>query len=373
MRSTVVVLIVLLVAAGSWWLWAGQAEPPAAQYRYASLKRGPITQFISANGTINPVTVISVGTQVSGTVNKLLVNYNDHVDKGQILLTLDDSTFRAMVAQSKARLASAQASQALARANAVRSRGLYAKQYISKQDLDQAVQVLKTADAEVAVARAQLTRDQANLGYTVIRAPVDGVVMDRSVDVGQTVAASFQTPTLIKIAKDLSQMQINTHFAEADIGKIKAGQAVSFRVDAYPDASFKGQVKQVRLNPTNLQNVVTYDVVVAVDNSAGKLLPGMTAYVNVKVAHKDDVLRIPNNALRYRPPSAAPLRTTDADVSVVYLRQGEQLKPVKIHTGLYDDKFTEVTGDQLHAGDEVAIGSKAPAAKSSGSRRHGLF
>jgi HlyD family secretion protein len=259
-----------------------------------------------------------------------------------------------------------QASVELAQANEKRIRQLYAQEYVSKQELDTAVQVLRSAKAQLDSARGLLARDQTNLNFTIIRSPVSGVVVDRVVDVGQTVAASFQTPTLIKIAQDLSKMQINSSFAEADIGNIKVGQVTKFNVDAYPNRNFEGVVKQVRLNPTNTSNVVTYDVVISVDNNEQLLLPGMTAYVNIGVAKREQAWLVPNAALRYKP--KLDNNTTDSakneprknasgrkkgnkgsDLntgSIYILKDGKPLV-IKVRTGITDGRYTEITGQDL--------------------------
>lgn len=335
------------------------------EYRFEPITRGPLVQVVSANGSLNPVTLVSVGTQVSGTVKKLYVDFNDKVQKGQVLLELDDSILSASVRQSQANVSNAQASLSLAQANVERVRGLYAKEYVSRQELDQAEQVLRSSQAQVDVARAQLDRDKANLANTVIRSPVDGVVVNRAIDVGQTVAASFQTPTLIQIAQDLTKMQINSSFAEADIGLIREGQKVRFKVDAYPERDFEGAVRQIRLNATTVQNVVTYDVVVAVDNAELILLPGMTAYVNVVVTHIADTLLVPNNALRFRPKDTAPAKA-GGDGVVVYVLRDEQLVPVAVKTGAYDGQRTQVLDGDLREAEQVAIGERNPEPAATG-------
>jgi HlyD family secretion protein len=348
-------------------------DTPQEKYRFDAVTRGPLTQIVSANGTLNPVTLVSVGTQVSGTVEQLYVDFNDTVKAGQVLLELDDSILAASVRQSQANLSSATAALALARANAERYRGLYAKEYVSRQELDQSEQALHAAAAQADLARAQLDRDKANLANTVIRSPVDGVVVNRAVDIGQTVAASFQTPTLIQIAQDLSKMQINSSFAEADIGMIREGQPVRFRVDAYPDREFEGRVRQVRLNATNVQNVVTYNVVVEVDNPDQILLPGMTAYVNIVTAQIDDALRVPNNALRFRPSEVERPRTRGkANSATVYVLRGGRLEPVVIETGAYDSQHAQVTAGELREGEQIATGERSvtsPATSGPGGRR----
>jgi HlyD family secretion protein len=353
------------------------------QYRVQALETGDISQTVSANGTINPVTLVSVGTQVSGTVKRLYIDFNSKVDKGQILLELDDALLSAQQNQSLANLQNAQASLELATANEVRLQSLFAQEYVSRQELDTAVQAKKSAEAQLKLAQATVERDRANLAYSVIRSPVSGVVVDRQVDVGQTVAASLQTPTLFKIAQDLSRMQIDANFAEADIGSIRVRQPVHFTVDAFPNRSFTGEVKEVRLNPTTQQNVVTYDVVINVENPEKILLPGMTAYVNITVAERKGVLLVPNAGLRYRPAKAeakkpdvnqtgndrkdngvasSPARAKssrpqkDAFSGTVYLLESGKLKPVSVSLGITDNRNTEVVEGQLKAGDEVVVG-----------------
>ena len=266
-KKTLLIFLLLALAAGGYYYYKDSKKlRPEQLYRFQELTQGDVAQNVSANGTLNPVTLISVGTQVSGRVSKLYVDFNDKVEKGQILLELDDSLLTAQIAQTQGNVRNAQASVELAKANEARMRTLFGQEYVSRQELDQAVQALKSARAQLETAQAQMRRDQTNLGYSIIRSPVSGVVIARLVDIGQTVAASFQTPELIKIAQDLSKMQIDSSFAEADIGNIKVGQKAKFSVDAFPNRTFEGVVKQLRLNPTVTSNVVTYNVVVSVDN-----------------------------------------------------------------------------------------------------------
>lgn len=394
-KTTLLIAAACLLALGGYYAWQKQAAAsPEQRYKTHTLAKGDVIQTVSANGTLNPVTLVSVGTQVSGTVKKLHVDFNDQVKAGQILAELDDAIYSAQVRQSDAGMASAQASLQLARANEGRMKSLFQQEYVSRQELDQTVQARESAEAQARLARAQNDRDRANLGYSVIRSPVSGVVVDRSIDVGQTVAASFQTPTLFKIAQDLTQMQIYTTFAEADIGAIRVDQPVRFNVDAFPNRSFRGKVKQIRLNPTTQQNVVTYNVVVAVENLEQTLLPGMTAYVSIVVAQKKDVLLVPNTALRFKPgdgekpekgsdksnPDAAKSanggrpggqpgaggdrreKRRDAGSGTVYVLDGDQLKPVKMNTGITDARFTEVAGGELKEGDRVITGENLPNA-----------
>ncbi|MEO8331457.1 MAG: efflux RND transporter periplasmic adaptor subunit [Gallionella sp.] len=384
-----IILGIAVISAGIaiYWQLYGTAAP---QYRTQTVEKGDLNQTVSANGTINPVTLVSVGTQVSGTVKKLYVDFNSKVEKGQILLELDDAILAAQQKQSQANVKSAEASLELATANEARMRSLFTQEYVSRQELDTAVQAKKAAEAQLQLTQATVEKDRANLAYSVIRSPVSGVVVDRSVDVGQTVAASLQTPTLFKIAQDLSRMQIDANFAEADIGNIHVGQTVRFTVDAFPNRSFKGGVKLIRMNPTTLQNVVTYDVVINVDNPEQILLPGMTAYVSITVAERKDVMLIPNAALRFKPvntdaqKSAAsqkndpqksggrPGSATGTDVKpkrdelagkVYLLGQGE-LKPVSVSLGITDNRNTEIVGGELKVGDQVVIGDLQAAGNS---------
>jgi len=383
-----VTVIAGLIGGGIWYNKQRAAQNPEQRYKLLTLEKGDVTQTVSANGTLNPVVLVSVGTQVSGTVKKLYVDFNDHVKKGQALLELDDALVSATERQSAASVANAQATLELAQANEARIKQLFAQEYVSKQEFDQSRQALKSAQAQLALARAQNDRDKANLNFTVIRSPVDGVVIDRVVDLGQTVAASFQTPVLIKIAQDLSEMRIDTSFAEADIGSLREGQKAKFTVDAFPSRSFTGDVQQIRLNPTNQQNVVTYNVRINVANPEQVLLPGMTAYVNIAVAQHNDVLLVPNAALRFKPADAAekkpengpkPASTAatspgdgggtagkgsgdkkgkkrDGQSGTVYVLVGEEIKPVSVQLGITDNRNTEIVGGDLKVGDRVITG-----------------
>ncbi len=379
----VALVAVAMVGGGITWYRSSAVQLPEQRYRIQTVEKGDLIQTVSANGTLNPVVLVNVGTQVSGTVTKLYVDFNDKVEKGQALLELDRSLLAAQARQSIASIGNISATLELARANEARMKALFAQEYVSRQELDQAIQARKSAEAQLAQARALADKDQVNLNYTTIRSPVSGVVIDRVVDLGQTVAASLQTPTLIKIAQDLSEMRIDSSFAEADIGKIKVGQKVRFTVDAFPDRSFTGDVQQIRLNPTTTQNVVTYNVRVSLQNPDHILLPGMTAYVNIGVARRDDVVMVPNAALRFKPadgdekttdkPADGPARNgppagdqrrqgegkgkkRDGNSGTVYVVDGKQLKPVSIQLGITDNRNTEVSGGDLKPGDRVVIG-----------------
>jgi len=376
-KSIPLLILLTLIAAGVYFYQKSKVLLPEQMYRLQSISQGDVVQTVSANGTLNPVTLINVGAQVSGRVNKLFVDFNDHVEKNQILLTLEPELFNAQIGQSQGNVRNAQASVDLAIANEARMRTLFTQDYASKQDLDQSVQALKSARAQLETARGELLRDNTNLSYSIIRSPVSGVVVDRVVDVGQTVAASFQTPTLIKIAQDLSKMQIDTSFAEADIGNIKVGQKAKFSVDAFQSRTFEGTVKQLRLNPTVITNVVTYDVVISVDNSEKILLPGMTAYVNIMVAKHDNVMLTPNAALRFKPKqddnqtssaSSADAKNhgqhgskkkpgqEDLLSGKVYVIRDGKLTPIRISLGISDGRFTEFTSKDIKLNDQVIVG-----------------
>ena len=388
LRNTLITSVILALAGGGFvWYRAHEAKAPEQRYRLQTVEKGDLTQTVSANGTLNPVVLVNVGTQVSGTVTKLFVDFNDKVEKGQALLELDQSLLSAQARQSAANVGNVSATLDLARANESRMKALFEQEYVSRQEYDQAVQARKSAEAQLAQSRAAADKDKVNLNYTIIRSPVSGIVVDRVVDLGQTVAASLQTPTLIKIAQDLSEMRIDSSFAEADIGKIREGQKVRFTVDAFPDRNFTGEVQQIRLNPTTTQNVVTYNVRVSLENPDHILLPGMTAYVNIGVAQRKDVLLVPNAALRFKPaeadeaaadkggekpgatagPGSSPRngnagdgkgrgKKREGNNGRVYVVEGRTIKPVQVQIGITDNRNTEVLGGELKPGDTVVIG-----------------
>lgn len=345
------------MAAGLWY-WTIERESPGEKYKTQAVDHGNIVQNITANGTLNPVVLVNVGTQVSGTVYKLHADFNDPVEAGQVLVELDPSLFEAQLQQAEANVTNARTALKLAQNRMTRQRALLEKGFISPDALDVVEQQLETARAQLTVGEAQLARDRTNLNYSVIRSPISGVVIARNVDIGQTVAASFQTPTLFQIAKDLSQMQIDTSVAEADIGQLHLGQTVHFTVDAFPEREFTGKVGQVRLNPTIQQNVVSYNVIVAVANDEGLLLPGMTANVRFTVKQKQDVLRASNAALRYKPKEDSDSRRTHATQPgehAVYLLQDGEARPVYVKTGISDANFTEIAGGDIKEGDKLII------------------
>jgi HlyD family secretion protein len=339
------------------------------KYRTEKVTRGDIEATVTATGTVNAVTTVLVGTQVSGTIRKISVDYNSHVKKGQLIALIDPATFEAQVEQQKANLYAAKANLEKAEASVIdakrtmtRNRELIAKSLIAQSDFDTSQTNYETAVAQasaskaaVAQAEAALKNAQTNLGYTRIVSPVDGVVVSRNVDVGQTVAASFQTPTLFTIAQDLTKMQIDTSVAEADIGRVKVDQEVDFTVDAYPDITFKGKVWQIRIAPITVQNVVTYDVVVLVDNRDLKLMPGMTANVSIIVAAEKGVLKIPNAALRFRPAEGGkPKFEKGAGVWIV---EKQKPKRVPVKLGISDGSYTQIISGDLKEGQDVIVES----------------
>ena len=335
-----------------------------------------ITQYVEASGTIKPINTIEVGTQVSGTVAKIYVDYNSVVKKGDLLAELDPSLFQANVDQSTAKLSNAKAAQAKANStlnykknNYLRYKHLYDKNYVSKDEVElayanyqQALAEVAAANAEVSAAQATLTNNLTNLGYSKITSPVDGTVILRAVDVGQTVAASFNTPTLFEVAKDLTQMQIETSVSEADIGKIKVGQKVKYTLDGYQDRSFEGEVTQVRLASTTTNNVVTYTVIVSVDNSEGLVIPGMSANVSIITNSVKDALCVPIQALKFTPDAAG----KKYEHQGIWIQTKTGLKRYDIELGVSDDNKVQIISNEVKAGDKVVVGiagmKKRPAA-----------
>jgi HlyD family secretion protein len=302
-RWIIVAAVLVVVLAGVW--WKSRSAGAAPKYRTAEVDRGSVESVVSATGTIRPVVQVAVGSQVSGTVDKLFADYNSRVRAGQVLLQLEQSSFRAREVQAEAAVARADASVKDAERSLARAQELFAKQYLSQAELDAAVVALELRKADLKQARAQLESAQVDLQHATIRAPIDGVVISRSIDLGQTVAASLSAPTLFVIANDLSRMQVETRIDEADIGQMRPGLPVVFTVDAFPDQEFDGQVAQVRLEPIVDQGVVTYTTVIHTGNPDGRLRPGMTANVTVKIEKREGVLRVPNAALRFRPAATA--------------------------------------------------------------------
>jgi HlyD family secretion protein len=378
-RWKIISVCAIAVIAGAALFVARQSRHNGIAYATQAVSRGAVAASVSANGTLNPVILVNVGTQVSGTVKALRVDFNDHVRAGQVLAELDPALLRAQLRESEAALAGARANLDLAIANERRARPMHEQGYLTTEQYDQALEATHAARAQVEQASAQVAHDRTNADYAVIRSPVAGVVVNRAVDIGQTVAASFQTPTLFQIAQDLKQMQIDSNFAEADIGRIRPGQRVRFTVDAFPERSFSATVRQVRLNPTTVQNVVTYDVVVAVANPDEILMPGMTAYVSVIFDERIDALLVPNAALRFVPDGAAVVGAAPGEATV-YVPDAEGARAIKLRTGISDGRNTEVLAGDLKPGDRVIVGkaqkpggTSAPAAPSGGAMRLRTF
>ena len=312
-------IAVVVVAAGGWYFKRGKSEAP--QYQTTTVERGDLTQLVTATGTLNPVINVTVGSQVSGIINKLYVDYNSMVKSNEVIAEIDPSTYHAAVEQATADLANAKANLELQQAEAARSADLFTNKLISGSDYDTAIANLHEAEAMVQIKQASLDNATASLGYCKIRSPVDGIVILRAIDLGQTVASSFNTPTLFQIANDLTKMQIDSSVAEADVGGVVENQDVDFTVDAYPYRNFHGVVTQVRNSPTTVNNVVTYDCVIGVTNADYKLKPGMTANVSVIIAQRLGALTIPNSALRFRPPETIAMETNNTNATTAQLSQ----------------------------------------------------
>src|ERR1017187_1337666 len=294
--------IIVIVAGTIWYFKRGNNAAP--QYQTTTVTRGDLMQAVTASGTLNPVLNVTGGCQVSGRISKLYVDFNSPVTNGQLIAEIDPRTYQAAMEQSAADLANSKANLELQQAEADRALELFTNKLISQSDHDSTIATLHSAEAMVKIKTAALSNALANLGYCKVYSPVDGTVISRSVDIGQTVAASMSAPVLFQIANDLAKMQIDANVSEADIGSVEEGQNVSFTVDAFPDRKFAGKVRQIRNSPTTVQNVVTYDVVIEVGNPDLKLRPGMTANASVITAERPGVLKIPNAALRFRPPDS---------------------------------------------------------------------
>ncbi len=386
-----VTILLLLTAIGGYVFYR---RSPDITYRTAKIERGSLVSTVAATGNLSAVITVQVGTQVSGTIQKLYVDYNSRVKKGQAIAEIDPALFNASVEQAEGNFRVAEANLQKARValkdgerTYQRNRKLLADGIISQGDFDTADTAFQTTQAVVkaeegalAQARGALLQSKTNLRYSTIRSPVDGVVISRAIDVGQTVAASFQTPTLFTIAQDLTKMQIEVSVDEADISRIKLGQLANFTVDSYPEQTFRGKVVQIRTAPVINQNVVTYAVVVTVDNSDLKLMPGMTANVSVEVAKRDDVLKLPLAALRFKPKGkgddvkskpksdvmrggtstpakggdGAPQKAKEKLLQVYLLKEGKPV-PVSISTGIANGTSMEIIGGTLPEGADVIV------------------
>jgi len=416
-RLYILLAVVAVAAALGIWRWQAGDSKPKLQFETSKVEQGKIIAKVTASGTLSAIVTVQVGSQVSGRIAALYADFNSPVKKGQLIAKIDPPLFQASVDQSRANLAAAQGNLAKAKVQAVDARRQYqrqkelaARQLNAQADLDTAQANADAADAQVtasegvvAQTRAALQSADVNLAYTNILSPTSGTVISRNVDVGQTVAASLQAPTIFVIAEDLAKMQVDTSVSEADVGRLKSGMSASFTVDAYPGEVFRGQVRQIRNAPQTVQNVVTYDAVIDVDNSELKLKPGMTANVTFVYAEKDDVLKVPNSALRFRPPPSllgdakgggaggrpggtgaagatgggtvggtgggqrpgvATGRPGEAsDRRTVWTLNDDKPESKKIKTGISDGSFTEVKEGDVKAGDLVitdALGAGSP-------------
>jgi HlyD family secretion protein len=386
-RWLLIAAIVLSAVAGyAYWRSRGRDGRPV--YQTEVVDRGPLVTVVTATGTLNPVTSVQVGTYISGPIIALDVDFNSQVRTGQRVAQIDPRPFEVKVRKAEANLANARAKVEKDKADLhlkeltlKRNQDLMRRNFISQSEVDTARSDFEQARAQMMLDAAAVLQVQAdledariNLGYTDIRSPVDGVVVSRNVDVGQTVAASFQTPTLFLIAQDLTKMQVDTAVSESDIGQVQAGQEASFTVDAYGSKTFNGKVMQVRNAPTAVQNVVTYDVVVAVDNQDLELKPGMTATVTLTTAKRDDVLRVPVRALRFNPSRASSSGATPAPAirnsrtkpSVWVLEAGGTLRQAELEIGLRNEQIAEVISGPVAAGDKVAVAMQRTEKRASG-------
>ncbi len=351
-------LLVALVAVGAYLIFGDSNQKPG-EYVTLNITRGDLRQVVSATGEIRPVNTVNVGSQVSGTIDNLYVDFNTKVKKGDLLLTIEPSVLQASVDEAKASLDSAMSQRNFAKSEYERDKTLYGEGYISRAEMEQ--KQTQYEQAEQSVKRAQSTYDRAvtNLGYATIASPVDGTVISRKVDVGQTVAASFQTPDLFEIAEDLTKMQIETAVSEADIGVIKEGQRVSFTVDAYPTETFEGIVRQVRLAPTTTSNVVVYTVVIDVDNTDLRLMPGMTAFVTIVISERDNVWKTANAAFLVRSfenfMDPADINGATPASHMAILRDGNVVM-IPYSKGLSTATETEIMTDEIQMGDKVIVG-----------------
>jgi len=402
LRNKLVLIIAALAAIAAIAYFAfGSGQQKTASYSFARLAKGTVESTISSSGTLNPLTEITVGTQVSGTIERVFVDFNQKVKKGQIIAVLDSALLQMSVTNAEADLLKAEATYEEAQVNYTRSARLFEKSLVSESDYQAAKTSFKSALAGLKTAKTALQRARQNLNYAIIRAPIDGTITERSVEAGQTVAASFSTPTLFTIAQDLSKMEIKASVDESDIGQIKEGQLVRFSVQAYPARTFEGTVKQVRLKPTTSSNVVNYTVVISASNDDGLLMPGMTATVDFVIARKENVLVVPNAALRFQPaaeelaavqkrmeasrppmppdslrgamPPPPPMEQRDSEEwkQLWYVDETGQLASAPVLVGITDGSKTEVLGSRFHEGMQVISEGEAQAAAPSSSRSAG--
>jgi HlyD family secretion protein len=365
-KKLIVIAAILLVVGLTFWVASSGRRNKEPKYKVERIARGNITATVSATGTLSALETVQVGSQVSGIISELYVDFNSSVKKGQLIAELDPSSFQAQVDQRRADLERARVEARNANVAFVRSKKLLESELLSESEYDVALANLQSSQASVKQAEAALRQALNNLSYTKIFSPIDGVVVDRQYDIGQTVAASFQAPTLFTIAQDLTDMQVSTNIDEADIGKIKVGSTATFTVDAFPDQKFEGIISQIRLSTQVVQNVVTYPVLIDVDNPELQLKPGMTANVSIPVDTAKNVLKVPNAALRFKPDPDDIVESAREDKkegrpqrkeSVVYISETTgKLKPVPVKTFITDGNFTAVESPELSEGGNVVVG-----------------
>ncbi len=402
MKTTIIAILFLAAAVGGWMFYKHRNSDPV-QYQTVCATRGELTQIVTATGTLNPVTNVQLGSQISGNIAKLYADFNSSVKAGQLVAEIDPAIYQAIVHQCEGDLASAKAALELAKLTENRKRELVAQHAAAPADLDNATATLHQAEATVLMKQANLEKSKVDLDHCKVFSPIDGTVISRAVDVGQTVAAAMNAPVLFTVAKDLTAMQIDSAVAEADVGVIDVGQDVDFSVDAFPYRTFHGKVAQVRNAATTVQNVVTYDVVISVKNDDLKLKPGMTTNISVIVAHRDEVLKLSNAALRYRPPELQPSTPmsgmrpggpgggfggpggggggsgrppgaghgghgTRMDRTIYVLSKAtNKPEPVQIKVGITDGISTEIT-EGLREGDPIVVSQTGGADPSKGSQ-----
>lgn len=369
------ILIIAVVVIGAHLIFGGAQKAPKAEYSTVEIIRGDMRQIVSATGEIQPVNTVNVGSQVSGTINNIYVDYNSTVKKGDVLLTIEPSVLEAQVREAEASLNSSESKRNYAKSEYKRNQILYNEGYISRAEMEQSQTTYEQAEQDVVRTKSQYERAKTNLGYATISSPVDGTVISRKVDVGQTVAASFQTPDLFEIAEDLSKMQIETSVSEADIGAVREGQRVTFTVDAYPNKTFEGRVHQIRLSPTTTSNVVVYTVVIEVDNSDLSLMPGMTAFVTIIVDERFNTFKVQNSAFLVRSFDTLGVETNGATPAthLAILRNGK-ITFVEYTKGLVGATETEIVSDGIMDGDKIVVGKigATSAKKNTGGNRGGM-
>lgn len=371
-KFIIVVAVIFAAVVGLYYIIKPSDKLTSRQFEFITVEKGDVTEKVTATGTLQPINVVNVGTQVSGIIEKIYVDYNDEVAEGQLLAELDKFLLQENLNESKAQLDLAKSKLKVAEMNYNRYKDLYSQKLIAKAEMEDAEISLASAESDLLSAQAGYNKAQQNIDYALITSPVSGTIISKEVEEGQTVAASYSTPTLFEIAENLKLMQIEASVSEADIGKIKNGMNAEFTVDAYPTETFWGTVKQIRLNPTEEQNVVMYTVIIEVNNDDKRLLPGMTAFVTVLTAEKKDVLRIPNTVVQFKPNAALRQKmigqrpvNLKATQAVVYSFENGQIKPHVIELGLSDVMYAEVV-EGVKEGDKLISEFISTTSKSSG-------